>query len=272
MSKKFNIHEWQAKQRYLETKKPKWLAEQDDYQRRQDRLTPGKNPEEFYGSDSPFSQESMSNADIRALQTVVGEYSLNKILNTIAVIADRMGKNDEADMVKKLANQIQDFDPSFEPGYRGNPMNEAHGLDKEDIETLETLINQIEQGTINSKKIKDFVKVLQFVVDSNVEVDQTKDLSKNKELDELNMTGTGASFNAGPGMGHFGKKKKKVNEEEEEELSRDVKTLEKLLNDRINTKDEWIDMFQLLMSHSEEISALNASTVRSLLQQSMKEL
>ena len=34
------------------------------------------------------SQESMSNADIKSLQKVVGEYSLNKVLNTIAVIAD----------------------------------------------------------------------------------------------------------------------------------------------------------------------------------------
>ena len=79
MSKKFDIHEWQAKQR---------------------RLNEG------------MSQESMSNADIGALQKVVGEYSLNKILNTIAVIADRVGKNDEADMIKKLANQIQDFEPT----------------------------------------------------------------------------------------------------------------------------------------------------------------
>ena len=78
MSKRFDIHEWQAKQR---------------------RLT------------EEHSQESMSNADIRALQTVVGEYSLNKVLNTIAVIADRIGKHDEADMVKKLASQIQDFEP-----------------------------------------------------------------------------------------------------------------------------------------------------------------
>jgi len=87
MSKLFNIHDWQAKQRLTEER----------------------------------SQESMSNADIRALQTVVGDYSLNKVLNTLAVIADKAGKHDEADMVQKLANQIQDFDPSFEPGYRGNP-------------------------------------------------------------------------------------------------------------------------------------------------------
>ena len=43
MSKRFDIHEWQAKQR---------LVEQDEFQKRQDRLTPGKNPDEFYGDGS----------------------------------------------------------------------------------------------------------------------------------------------------------------------------------------------------------------------------
>ena len=96
---------------------------------------------------------------------------------------------------------------------------------------------------------------------------------KQKRLTDENMTSTGASFNAGNSMAHFGKKKsKKLKEEEEEDLSRDVKVLEKLLSDKINTKDEWIDMFQLLMTHSEEINGLNDSTIKSLLQQSMKEL
>ena len=111
MSKPFNIHDWQAKQRLTEER----------------------------------SQESMSNADIRALQTVISNYSLNKVLNTLAIITDKIGKHDEADMIQKLASQIQDF-----------PM----------------------------------------------------------DMDEMNTTGTGASFNAGSGEGYmtpyaFKKKKKK---------------------------------------------------------------
>ena len=69
MTKKFSIHDWQAKQR---------LAEQDDYQKRQDALTPGKNPDAFYGPDSFIgkmkSQESMSNADIKSLQTKIQDF------------------------------------------------------------------------------------------------------------------------------------------------------------------------------------------------------
>ena len=65
-------------------------------------------------SEQDKSQESMSNADIGALQKVVGEYSLNKILKTIAVIADRIGKTEESDMIEKLANKIQDFEQEDE--------------------------------------------------------------------------------------------------------------------------------------------------------------
>ena len=47
MTKPFNIHDWQAKRR---------LTEEDEFQKRQDRLTPGKNPDEFYGKDSVFTK------------------------------------------------------------------------------------------------------------------------------------------------------------------------------------------------------------------------
>jgi len=109
------------------------------------------------------------------------------------------------------------------------------------------------------------------------------------ELDEANVTGTGTTISTGESPAFatpfaFGKKKdkdievfgyKKVNEQEEPqeiELSRDVKVLEKLLSDRINTKDEWVEMFELLINHTEEISTLNTSFVKNILQQSIKEL
>ena len=228
MAKKFSIHDWQAKIR---------LAEQQDddpnWQKRQDALTPGKNPDAFYGPGSPYqklkqksgnkSQESMSNADIKALQTVVGEYSLNKVLNTIAVIAGRIGKDDEADMIKKLANKIQDFDE--------------------------------------------------------------------EELDETSMTGTGASFNAGAGEGYmspkaFGNNKskkrkaymgyKEINEQEqeEEELEKDAKKVaDHPLVDKINTRDEWIDLMQAIIDHGEEnISQVNPSVMKTFLMNALRDL
>ena len=107
MDKPFNIHDWQAKQK-------RSLFEQNDDRPDNWRELPGYNPDAFYGDDSLMSkmrsQESMSNADIKALQIVVGDYSLNKVLNTIAVIADKIGKHDEAEMIKNLASKIRDFE------------------------------------------------------------------------------------------------------------------------------------------------------------------
>ena len=134
------------------------LQEQDDYQRRQDRLTPGKNPEEFYGSDSPYQQlkikkvvnQSMDNDDIGKLQDVIRDNDLGKILNTIAVILDRTGDAPvgAAQMIADLVAKLPESPESEE------------------------------------------------------------------DLDEANMTGTGASFNAGAGEGYatpaaFGNNKRK---------------------------------------------------------------
>ena len=120
---------------------------------------------------------------------------------------------------------------------------------------------------------------------------------KKDDVDEANVTGGGASFTTGTGgTGAYatpkayskGKKKKapyrksgymgysepvKENEEnEKEEFGRDVKALEKLIDDKINTKDEWVDMFQVLMAHSEEIRDLNDIQIKILLQQSLKDI
>ena len=168
MSKKFNIHEWQAKQR---------LAEQDDYQKRQDRLTPGKNPDAFYGPGSFYQKmkqkgvtnipsgdeevESMSNADIGALDKMVKKYSMDKIMKTINILKDR-------------------------PLPEGK--NSTLSLSKSDMEKLHK--------------------------DGKIEIDGHKILFKVEEdLDETSTTGTGASFQAGAGEGYatpyaFKKKRK----------------------------------------------------------------
>ena len=59
-------------------------------------------------------------------------------------------------------------------------LEEGHGLGQKDLDTLESLRNQIEQGTLDSKKQDEFVKVLDFLIKSNILQDKTKDLSKGK--------------------------------------------------------------------------------------------
>ena len=106
-----------------------------------------------------------------------------------------------------------------------------------------------------------------------------------EELDEANVTGTGTSISTGDSPAFatphaFANdeddwENKNIiyeDEEEEEPISRDVERLKKMIDSTINTKEEWEDMFQLLMDHSEEVTGLNDSQIKSLLQQSIKEL
>ena len=59
-------------------------------------------------------------------------------------------------------------------------LNEGHGLGQKDLDTIESLRNQIEQGSLDSKKKDEYVKVLDFLIKSNILQDKTKDLSKGK--------------------------------------------------------------------------------------------
>ena len=57
-------------------------------------------------------------------------------------------------------------------------MSEGHGLDKEDIDYLSKIIQKS-----NDEKLK---KILRFIKKSNIKVDKTKDLSKEKNKEEYN--------------------------------------------------------------------------------------
>ena len=59
-------------------------------------------------------------------------------------------------------------------------VSEGHGLGQKDLDTIESLRNQIEQGSLDSKKRDEYVKVLDFLIKSNILQDKTKDLSKGK--------------------------------------------------------------------------------------------
>ena len=65
-------------------------------------------------------------------------------------------------------------------------LKEGHGLGQKDLDTLESLRNQIEQGTLDSKKQDVYVKVLDFLIKSNILQNKTKDLSKGKVDEAIN--------------------------------------------------------------------------------------
>ena len=197
MSKKFDIHEWQAKQRQA---KQRLLNEER-------------------------SQEPMSNTDIKALQKLAGEYSLNKILNTIAAIAGKMGKNDEADKVKKSASQIQDFEPKppskaeiermkqlYGPGFMDAGHLQAQGyFNPDDIGSRfrsrkDENVNEHHAGDYNPGFLKQSVST--FLDKLKKKTKEGKDYKTVEKIMEKhfsakkkneNTTGTGASVSAGGG-------------------------------------------------------------------------
>ena len=175
MDKRFNIHDWQAKQR---------LAENDEYQKRQDDMTPGKNPDYFYDDDfkklkqkyTGASQESMSNNDIEFLQNLVQKYSLDKILVTLGIVGDRALPT------------------------RGEDMNES--LNPEVSRSLDKFIRAMADRYDYS--MQDAVYAIMAALKQ-----------RNYDgLEEMNTTGTGTSITTGDSMAYatpnaFKKKKKK---------------------------------------------------------------
>ena len=114
-------------------------------------------------------------------------------------------------------------------------------------------------------------------------------LGPDEELDEANMTGTGASFNAGDGEGYatpsaFAKKGKWKNknmvyeeeeeeEEEEKELQKDVeKIADHPMLDKVNTKVEWEDLIQLTWDMADDIKTVQKSHRKKWLQDTLKSL
>tara|TARA_B100001057_G_scaffold486377_1_gene567468 strand:- start:283 stop:2268 length:1986 start_codon:yes stop_codon:yes gene_type:complete len=85
------------------------------------------------------------------------------------------GRADYGEEDKALDNE----DELEMKGFEEN-INEGHGLGQKDLDTLESLRNQIEQGILDKKNRIKFVKVLDFLIKSNILQDKTKDLSKGK--------------------------------------------------------------------------------------------
>ena len=237
---------------------------------------------------------------VNSISNVADMYSYGEILDALESFYIKNDEQPFAEMARKHAKEFRDFLDSEDE------LNEVEikkvvdqSMDNDAVGKLQDVIRNYDLG-----KILNTIAIIldrsgnapegtaQMIADLVAEIPEGDE----EEIDEQNVTGTGASFTAGSGEGYmspraFGDNKRKkrkaymgykeVNEQEEpeaetqepeEEYSKDVEMLERLIDDKINTKDEWIDMFQLLMAHSEEIKNLNSSQIKSLLQQSLKEI
>ena len=105
-----------------------------------------------------------------------------------------------------------------------------------------------------------------------------------EELDEQNVTGTGASMKTGDsGTGGYMsprwfKKKKSIGEQEEpqppeEEIEQDVAKIEDSpMLDKVNTKDEWEDLVQIVLDMGDEIKSVTPAIMKATLIDAIKNL
>tara|TARA_R110000737_G_scaffold35097_4_gene53977 strand:+ start:137 stop:661 length:525 start_codon:yes stop_codon:yes gene_type:complete len=174
MTKPFNIHDWQAKRR---------LAENDEYQKRQDRLTPGKNPGEFYDKDSVFAKLKDDPNFLK--KPKIKDTTSGGGVNEHHGDEDFPGKDlsawDLLDKLKKqpdLYDKVEDFMKS---------------MDSEPSKANDSMWTQTSTADTSTDTVEP-------------EVEKEKPNWRNYRE---NATGEGASMTGGPGMGHFGKKKNK---------------------------------------------------------------
>jgi PDZ domain-containing secreted protein len=166
MSKPFNIHDWQAKQRKQR------LNEADEFQKRQDALTPGKNPDAFYGDDQLNRLRGNPRPDINS----------KTLLDLIARDLKFAGFYQNPEMLA--------FEEAVEI------MDKVVAIEGADYTGLNALLDYIQEGEFDKG-------------DKDVYIEPNEE-----NIDEMNTTGGGASFNAGSGEGYmtpnaFKKKNKK---------------------------------------------------------------
>ena len=232
MAKKFDIHKWQAKQ---------WLKQQ---LKEQDDFTPDLEDDELKRSkvqqmmakekENTPVEGGMNQDDYYKVVDILERYSLGEFLDTAVEFYQTGGEDESAELANKFA--------------------------------------------------ADFRKWMD---------------SRDEELDEANVTGTGTSISTGDSPAFatphaFAKNKRKWKgkkatwKEQEEpemqddlsldklgkdgEIEPDVEYIQNLLDTKINTPEEWTELFHILMSHSLEIKGLTSSQLTTILRKSMQEL
>ena len=223
MSKPFNIHDWQAKQRQQR------LTENDDaYQKRQDDMTPGKNPDYFYDDDfkklkqkySGASQESMSNMDIKFLQDLVQKYSLDKILVTLGIVGDRAlptrGEDMNESLNPEVSRSLDKFIRAMADRYDYTMQDAVYAIMAALKQRNYEFIDEHHAGDYNpgflKQSVSTFLDKLKKKTDEGPDYETVEKIMEKhfsaKKANEASTVGTGVLFKAGNSMAHLGKKKK----------------------------------------------------------------
>ena len=78
------------------------------------------------------SEESMSNEHIGALQVIIDKYSMHKIVNTMAIVADQKGHDDAAQKLADLASSLPVYEDPIQQDHNdaeAEEMGRKYGSD-----------------------------------------------------------------------------------------------------------------------------------------------
>ena len=213
MSKPFNIHDWQAKQRQLSEIRAQDVPGTAAFMGKNMRSRGMSNSEKNKASVDAFFKdlrdkeeaESMSNVDIDALNKMVKKYSMDKIMKTINILKDRPlpeGKNSTLNLSKSDMEKLHKD---------GKIEIDGHKI----LFKVEEDLNEALNPEV-SQKVNNFIKAMAKRYDYSEQdaVFAIMAALKQRSMDEMSTTGTGASFQAGAGAGYatpyaFKKKRKK---------------------------------------------------------------
>jgi len=293
MAKRFDIHEWQAKQKLAEQEEFTPDLEDDDLKRA--KIQQMMNTEKGLQKDDYKLVNSISN--------VADMYSYGEILDALESFYIKNDEQVYAEMARKHAKEFRDFLDSEDEldeqnslgaagsgttittgnsdayatpfafgnnkrkkrkGYMGyKEVNEAHGLDKKDVNILKNFL----KNHMSKDKDPKVYKVLKFIIDSNIKVDQTKDLSKEKNERIRKKTRSGY-------MGYSEPVKEEETQEPEEDYTADVEKLEKLVDSMVDIKQDWIDLLDVVMNKAKDLEdkGLKSTEVASHLRNALKNL
>ena len=210
MAKKFNIHDWQAKQRLVEQDDFTPDLEDDDLKRSQIRQMMAKEKETMRSVDPQYLRNAM--------EDLADMYSYGEILDAIESFYIKNDEQKFAEMAKKHAKEFRDFLDNKDE------LNEVEikrvvdqSMSNDDIGKLMDVIRNNDLGkTLNTiAVIVDQTGGMpegaaQMIANLVAEIPEGDE----EEMEEASTTGTGASFTAGSGEGYmspkaFGNNKRK---------------------------------------------------------------
>jgi len=135
-------------------------------------------------NDLLFKMELRAVKDANYAKKIVTSGEVEYIADTIRDMANTLGIP-EAD-VEYVDNHVEIiFDA--QSGIKEN-VNEGHGLDKSDVDFLQSLVDRMHRGgKWKAEEFKPLKRILKFIIKSNILQDKTRDLSKDKVNEVIDL-------------------------------------------------------------------------------------